>query len=101
MLLFYRYQVNDDGTLTDNDTGRIIWPLTISKGKNVNPFHLVNDDSGKRHYFSVKFLLENIGLETESTIITERKNHKAAEVLKLDGLVGTDRVNALFDALMD
>jgi hypothetical protein len=101
MLLFYRYQVNDDGTLIDNDNGRIIWPFTENKGKVVKPFHLVLDDNGKRHYFSVKFLLEKLGSEIEEIVITERVNHKTAEVLKLDNLVGVDRVNAMLDALLD
>lgn len=101
MLLFYRYQVNEDGTLTDNDNGKIMWAHTARKGKEVKPFHLVKDDNGKHHYFSVDFLLEKLGVETEEVVVTERVNHKTAEVLKLDDLVGNDRVNAMLDALLD
>lgn len=101
MLLFYRYQVNDDGTLTDNDNGRIMWPITERNGKEVKPHHLVRGDSGKVQYFSVKFLLDTLGVETEEIVITERVNHKTVEVLNLDNLVGVDRVNAMLDALLD
>jgi hypothetical protein len=100
MLIFYRYQVNEDGTLTDNDNGRIIWPLTISKGKDVSPFHLVNDENGKRHYFSVKFLLNELGMETEEVVITNRQNHTTSELLDLNGLSSKERVDKMFEALL-
>ena len=66
MLLFYRYQVLSDGCLIDNDNGRIITPLTKRKKKEVAPHHLVRDDNGKTHFFSVKFLLEKLGVENDT-----------------------------------
>jgi hypothetical protein len=100
MLLFYRYQVNDDGTLIDNDNGRIIWPFTENKGKVVKPFHLVLDDNGKRHYFSVNFLLEKLGSEIEEIVITNRQNHTTSELLDLNGLSSKERVDKMFEALL-
>lgn len=61
MLLFYRYQVLEDGCLIDNDNGRVMTPLTKRKKKKVKPHHLVRDDNGKTHYFSVEFLLDKLG----------------------------------------
>jgi|DEB0MinimDraft_4_1074332.scaffolds.fasta_scaffold57602_2 hypothetical protein len=61
MLLFYRYQVLEDGFLIDNDNGRILTPLTKRKKNKVKPYHLVRDDYGKTHYFSVEFLLDKLG----------------------------------------
>ena len=66
MLLFYRYQVLQDGCLIDNDNGRIITPLTRRKKKDVAAYHIVRDDHGKSHYFSVKFLLEKLGVENDT-----------------------------------
>jgi|11_taG_2_1085331.scaffolds.fasta_scaffold14844_3 hypothetical protein len=60
MLLFYRYQVLSDGCLIDNDNGRIITPLTKRKKKEVAPHHLVRDDNGNTHFFSVKFLMDKL-----------------------------------------
>ena len=97
MLLFYRYQVNEDGTLTDNDTGRIMWANT-RRGES-KPYHLVKDDNGKVHFFSVKFLLDTLGV-LEETPITERVNHTTHEVLKLDNLSSKERIDKIIESLL-
>ena len=97
MLLFYRYQVNEDGTLTDNDTGRIMWANT-RRGES-KPYHLVKDDNGKVHFFSVKFLLDTLGV-LEETPITERVNHTTHEVLNLDNLSSKERIDKIIESLL-
>ena len=98
MLLFYRYQVNEDGTLTDNDTGRIMWANT-RRGES-KPYHLVKDDNGKVHFFSVKFLLDTLGVETEEIVITERVNHTTHEVLNLNNLSSKERIDKIIESLL-
>ena len=97
MLLFYRYQVNEDGTLTDNDTGRIMWPHT--RKNESKAYHLVKDDNGKVHFFSVKFLLDKLGV-LEETPITERVNHTTHEVLNLDNLSSKERIDKIIESLL-
>ena len=98
MLLFYRYQVNQDGTLTDNDTGKIMWPHKPSTES--KPYHLVKDHNGKVHFFSVKFLLDTLGVETEETPITERVNHTTHELLNLDNLSSKEGIDKIIEALL-
>ena len=98
MLLFYRYQVLEDGCLIDNDNGRIINPLTRRKKKDVPPYHIVRDDYGKSHYFSVKFLLEKLGIEKDTPHLGEMteedlpSDYQPVEMLELNGRKMSDVV---------
>ena len=99
MLLFYRYQVIEDGTLIDNDNGRIIYPLTRRNKKDVAPFHLVRDDDGKTHFFSVKYLLEKLGVEFEEVPVNESEDYEAITHHDLSDMSQTERVNAIMDII--
>lgn len=69
MLLFYRFQVLDDGCLLDNDTGAIIRP----KEKNGKLYHLVpkGNHSNGYQYFGVDYLLETKGIDNVDVEIQE------------------------------
>ena len=99
MLLFYRYLVNSDGTLMDTDTGRIAYPLTRRKKKDVAPFHLVRDDDGKTHYFSVKYLLEKLGVDFEEVPINESEDYEAITYHDLSDLSRNERIDAILDII--
>ena len=83
MLLFYRFQVLEDGCLIDNDNGRIMQPLTRSKGKDVPPFHLIKDDNNKTKYFSVKYLMEKLGEEYYEEEIDLPEDYSPVKVLEV------------------
>ena len=61
MLLYYRFQVLDDGCLIDNDTGAIIRPTE----KNGKVYHLVpkGNHSNGYQYFSVDYLLNKMNVD--------------------------------------
>lgn len=99
MLLFYRYQVLEDGCLIDNDNGRIITPLTKTNKKNVAPHHLVKDDSGKFHYFSVKFLMEKLGVKLIEVEVELDKDYKSAEHYDFSGMSSKDRLDTLLEMI--
>jgi len=102
MLLFYRYQVLSDGCLIDNDNGRIIEPLTRRKKKDVPPFHLVMDDTGKTQYFSVKYLMEKLGEGYEEWDEVELpEGYEPIEFHDLSDMSSKERVNALMDLIGD
>ena len=81
MLLFYRYQVNEDGTLIDNDNGRIMTPMR-KEGK--KPYHLVKDDNGKFNYFSVDYLMEKLGVEYDDTEVELPEGYTPVEFLEVN-----------------
>ena len=102
MLLFYRYQVNEDGTLTDNDTGRIMYPIT-TKGK--QPYHLVKTDNSGFKYFSVEYLLDKLEVGhvewtqaqlPEGYVSTEtieiKEGEKMSQVV-FDDIIGEENAN--------
>ena len=74
MLVLKRYQVIEDGTVIDNDTGRVMWPVESRKGKQVKPYHMLKGDDGKFHYFSVKYLMEKLGVYYEEEVIIEEES---------------------------
>ena len=81
MLLFYRYQVNEDGTLTDNDTGRIMYPIT-TKGK--KPYHLVKTDNSGFKYFSVEYLLDKLEVgHVEWNQVELPEGYKSTETIEI------------------
>ena len=96
MLLFYRYQVLEDGCLIDNDNGRIMSPLS-SNGK--KPYHLVKDDNGKFHYFSVDYLMEKLGVETEEIEVVLDADYKSVEHRDFSDLSPKERVDAILGLL--
>lgn len=96
MLLFYRYQVLEDGCLLDNDNGRIMYPLT-SNGK--KPHHLVKDDNGKFHYFSVDYLMKELGVELTQVEVVLDDDYKSVEHYDFSDMSPKDRVNAMLDLL--
>ncbi len=99
MLLFYRYQVLEDGCLIDNDNGRVIQPLTKRNKKDVAPFHLVKDDNGKFHYFSVKFLMEKLGVDLIEIEVEVDKDYKSAEHYEFSSMSSKDRLAALLELI--
>jgi hypothetical protein len=74
MLVLKRYQVIEDGTVIDNDTGRVMWPVESRNGKQVKPYHMLKGDDGKFHYFSVKYLMDGLGVDYEEEIIVEEES---------------------------
>ena len=102
MLLFYRYQVLEDGCLIDNDNGRIMVPLTRRKKKDVEPHHLVKDDNGKFNFFSVKYLMEKLGVGYEVwNELEQPEGYEPVEFHDLSDVSGTQRVNAILDIIGD
>jgi len=69
MLLYYRFQVLEDGCLLDNDTGAIIRPTE----KNGKVYHLVpkGNHSNGYQYFDVKWLVEQLGVEFDTLHLGE------------------------------
>lgn len=102
MLLYYRFQVLEDGCLIDNDTGAIIRPTE----KNGKVYHLVpkGNHSNGYQYFDVNYLLEKLGVEKDTPHLGEMTeedlptNYKPAEILELNGRKVSDVV---FDDILN
>jgi len=86
MLLYYRFQVLDDGNLIDNDTGAII---RYKKKKDGTLFHTVpkGNHSNGYQYFSVEYLLNkmNVDMVEEINEGDLPDDYQPVEIIKTNG----------------
>lgn len=85
MIILEKYQVINDGCVMNNDTGQIFWPKFTYRGNDVPPFHILKDDNGKFHYFSVKDLMSEMGIDyEEEVVVLEEEQCESIDVPKYD-----------------